>query len=144
MRGRKPDYLFITAPDQQLLEDMARSRTLSWFQVQRARILLAIAAGERVQTVASRMSCDPSTVWRVCRRYQQQGLDSVRQEAHRTGRPARISPPGTRPDCGVGLFGTGRERAAYHPLEQSGLSPPGGTQWRGAGHECAHGAAHSA
>ena len=92
MRGRKPDYLLITAPDQRLLEDMARRRTLSWFQVQRARILLAMAAGERVQTVASRMSCDPSTVWRVCRRYQQQGLDSVRQEAHRTGRPARISP----------------------------------------------------
>lgn len=51
-----------------------------------------MAEGERVQTVAERMPCDPSTVWRLCRRYEQQGLAGVLAEAPRTGHPAEIPP----------------------------------------------------
>jgi hypothetical protein len=66
MRGRKPRGLSLAAHDVSLLEQIARSRILPWFQVQRARLILAIAGGERVQMAAFQMQCDPSTIWRLC------------------------------------------------------------------------------
>lgn len=117
MRGRKPRSIAVGAHDRCLLEQIAHSRTLPWFQVQRARTLLAMADGERVQTVAARMQCDPSTVWRLCRRYEQAGLEGVLVEAPRTGHPTDISPSGTCADCATGLSGAHRQGAAYHPLE---------------------------
>jgi hypothetical protein len=48
--------------------------------------VLAVAAGERVQTVASQLQCDPSTIWRVCRGYEQAGMAAVVERAQRAGR----------------------------------------------------------
>jgi hypothetical protein len=108
MRGRKPRGISLAAHDRSVLQRMAGSRTLPWFQVQRARIVLAMADGERVQAVAARMACDPSTIWRTCRRYEQAGLEGVLAEAPRTGHPVRISPPAASSNCAAGLPGTGR------------------------------------
>ena len=58
MRGRRPLPLTILAADVPILEAVARSRRLAWFQVQHARIVLAVAAGERVRDIASRLECD--------------------------------------------------------------------------------------
>jgi hypothetical protein len=113
----EPRHIVVAAHDRHLLQRIARSRTLSWFQVQRARTLLAVADGERVQTVATWMQCDPSTIRRICRRYEESGLESVLAEAPRTGRPADISPSGTRPDGATGLSGAHRQGIAHHPLE---------------------------
>src|SRR5262249_13542111 len=60
MRGRKPRPLVIAASDLPILRAVARARHLAWFQVQHARIVLAVAAGEPIHSVASRMECDPS------------------------------------------------------------------------------------
>lgn len=117
MQGRKPRGIELAPHDRRLLERIAHSRTLPWFQVQRARLLLAMAEGERVQTVAERMPCDPSTVWRICRRYERQGLAGVLAEAPRTGHPADISPSGPGADRATGLSGTDRQGVAHHPLE---------------------------
>jgi hypothetical protein len=68
MRGRKPCSISLAENDIPIVRQIARSRTLPWFQVQRARIILAMGDGERVQTVAAQMQCDRSTVWRICRR----------------------------------------------------------------------------
>jgi hypothetical protein len=106
MRGRKPRGLSLAAHDVFLLERIARSRILPWFQVQRARVVLAIAGGERVQTVAFQMQCDPSTIWRLCRRYEQTGLEGLLAEAPRAGHPTEISPPAACSDCATGLSGT--------------------------------------
>ena len=38
MRGRKPRGLSLAAHDKSILEQIARSRTLPWFQVQHARL----------------------------------------------------------------------------------------------------------
>ena len=92
MGGRKPRGLSLATHAIAILEHMAHSRTLPWFQVQRARAVLAIADGERVQTVAFQMQCDPSTVWCLCRRYEQAGLKGLLAEAPRPGHPAEISP----------------------------------------------------
>jgi hypothetical protein len=47
--------LIIPAADLPILEAVARSRRLCWFQVQYARIVLAVAGGEPVHEVASRL-----------------------------------------------------------------------------------------
>ena len=118
MRGRRPVPLTICAEDKPLLEEIARCRRLPWFQVRRARILLAAAEGQRVETLARGVRCDPATIWRVCRRYEAAGLEGVLTEAPRSGRPPAISPPPAGADRRLGLFGTRGRRAAHHPLVQ--------------------------
>src|SRR5262249_43193199 len=68
MRGRRPRPLVLADADTPILQAVARSRRLAWFQVQHARIVLAVAAGEPIRAIASRLECDRATVWRVCRR----------------------------------------------------------------------------
>jgi transposase len=92
MRGRRPRSLTILAADAPILQAVACSRRLAWFQVQHARIVLAIAAGEPVGAVASRLECARTTVWRVCRRYEQGGLQKLLLDDPREGRPQEISP----------------------------------------------------
>ena len=91
MRGRKPRTLNLHANDATILQALARSRSHSWFQVQHAQILLGVAFGQRVQHVAWQARCDPATVRRVCRSYEQHGLDCVFAEAPRPGRSSRLS-----------------------------------------------------
>ena len=116
MRGRKPRRLSLAPNDKPVLERIAHSRTLPWFQVQRARALLAMAAGERVQTLAWQLQCSPSTLWRLSRRYEQVGLEKVLVEASRIGRPGEISPPAAGTTGSVGMSGTDRTRSAHYPL----------------------------
>ncbi len=117
MRGRKPRPLTITPADTPVLREVAQSGSLPWYQVRRARIVLAIAAGEPRQTVAAHMQCDEATVWRTCRRYERSGLQGLLadgREGH-SGRHGRISPPpagaGRRPS----LPGAGRPGSVHHP-----------------------------
>ena len=81
-----------------------------------ARVVLAVVAGEAVQAIASRWECDPATVWRFCRRYEQAGLAGLLAPSHRSGRPERISPPAAGSDHPTGLPGAGGQGAAHHPL----------------------------
>src|SRR5437588_9798338 len=118
MRGRKPRPLILAASDLPILQAVARARRLAWFQVQHARIVLAVAAGEPIQAVASRLECDPGTVWRICRRYEQGGLNHLLLDAPRLERPQEISPPAARPDRRTRLLGAHRRRSAHHPLDQ--------------------------
>src|SRR5205085_227863 len=91
MRGRKPHPLTLAAADAPILHAVAHSRHLAFFQVERARIVLAVAAGEPIQSIAARLECDRATVWRVCRRYEQGGLEKLLLEQPRLGRPQEIS-----------------------------------------------------
>jgi hypothetical protein len=47
MRGRKPRPLTISPADLPILQGVAHSRRLAFFQVQHARIVLAVAADAR-------------------------------------------------------------------------------------------------
>ena len=69
MRGRKPKPLSIGRHDRVVLQDVALSETLPWYQVRRARTVLAIAAGPRTAAVAAHLECDVGTVRRTCQRY---------------------------------------------------------------------------
>src|SRR5712691_8720010 len=110
MRGRKPRPLTLAAPDVPILQGVARARHLAWFQVQHARIVLAVADGEPIQALAARLECDPATVWRVTRRYEQGGLKSLLLDCPRLGRPQEISPPPACSNRRVGLPGADRRR----------------------------------
>src|SRR5215468_5337541 len=105
MRGRKPRPVPLAAADRSALQAVARSRILPWYQVQHARIVLAVTAGEPVQAIAARMECDRATVWRVCRRYEQGGLLKLLLDEPRLGRPQAISPPAAGTDRRTGLPG---------------------------------------
>lgn len=48
MHGRRPRPLEIVRHDVQILQQLARSRSLPWYQIQRAQILLAVAAIEPI------------------------------------------------------------------------------------------------
>src|SRR5262249_13873670 len=86
----------IAAPDLPILQAVARARHLAWFQVQHARIVLAVAGGEPIGSVASRMECAPATVWRGFRRHQPSGLQHPPPDAPPPGASAGGSPPRQR------------------------------------------------
>jgi transposase len=94
MRGRRPEKLTIPRLDQDVLHSIAQNGSLPWFQVQRAKIVLAMASGERQCSVAARLGCDEVTVWRACQRYRQDGLASLFADSRQghSGRPQQISP----------------------------------------------------
>lgn len=94
MRGRRPKKLTIAPADAEALQTIARSGSLPWFQVQRAKIVLAMTAGESHCSVATRLECDPATVWRVSQRYRQGGLAQLLADGRQgnSGRPQQISP----------------------------------------------------
>src|SRR5262249_49337750 len=84
MRGRKPRRVAIAPADCHGLSLIARGEAVPSCQVQRARIVLAIAAGERTGRVAADMGCDEATVWRTCRRYEVAGLSGLLADGRRS------------------------------------------------------------
>ena len=92
MRGRKPRAFSLLPTDLPALRQLAHSRTLPFGTVQRVRIVLAVADGQRIQDVALHHQCDPATVWRLCRRYEEGGRHRLLDDLPRCGRPQQISP----------------------------------------------------
>src|SRR3954466_12035717 len=94
VRGRRPEKLTIARRDQETLHAAAHNGSLPWFQVQRAKIVLAIAAGEHQSSVAGRLECDEATVWRACQRYRRGGLATLFTDGRggNSGRLQQISP----------------------------------------------------
>lgn len=142
MRGRKPRPLTVAATDRLLLEAVAQSRQLPFFQVQHARVVLAVAAGEPIHAVAARLEYDRTTVWRLCRRYEQAGLQGLLMDCPRLGRPQELSPPPACTNRRTGLPGTDCQGPSHHPLDQSGSGSPGGRRWHRRRHQPTHGPAH--
>jgi hypothetical protein len=84
MRGRKPLPLKIAPGDLDVLRGLASGAGGRRYQCARARIVLAVAAGERIRVVAERHQCAESTVWRLCRRYERGGLSGLLADGRRT------------------------------------------------------------
>jgi hypothetical protein len=77
MRGRKPRPFTIAPGDYPVLHLIAGGAHFPAYQVRRARLLLAVAAGQRLSEIAARAGCDASTIWRACRRYETGGLSAL-------------------------------------------------------------------
>lgn len=118
MRGRRARSLCIRPNDLAILESVAHARQLPSFAVDRARIVLAVAEGASIASLAALMRCDPATIWRACRRYETGALEKLFQNEPRPGRPQDISPSAARSDRGAGLHGADRTGSARHALEQ--------------------------
>lgn len=125
MRGRKPRDLALGAEDAATLRQVARCQSLHWFQFRRARTVLAVAGGERIDTIADRMQCDRATIWRTCRLYEGSGLDGLMSPPGRSGRPERLSPPAAGEHRSTRMSGADRPRAASDPLVQRSVGQAG-------------------
>lgn len=84
MRGRKPRQVAVAPSDIAVLRLIARGEELPEYQVQRARIVLAIAEGARTRHVAEHNGCDEATVWRICRKYEGMGLTGLLADGRRS------------------------------------------------------------
>jgi len=101
MRGKLPRPLTVTHDDLPILQAVARSHTEPHYRVQRARLILGVASGQRIQAIAERLDCDVATVWRTCRRFELRGLAGIlARPRHRPG-PATSLPTDTPPGQAV-------------------------------------------
>jgi transposase len=94
MRGRYPDELRLKKKDVTTIQQLLRDGHTSLRVARRAQILLTRASHHRVGQVVAKVDQHPATVWRVCERYRQQGLEAALYDAPRTGRPPVFSPEG--------------------------------------------------
>jgi hypothetical protein len=92
MGGRKPDSFVLKKEDKPILQDLLRNGHTSQRVARRARILLCRADAHRVNPLADKVAQNRSTVWRVCERYGQYGLEAALYDAPRSGRPHIFSP----------------------------------------------------
>ncbi|SES83689.1 Winged helix-turn helix, partial [Marinobacter segnicrescens] len=87
--ARKPAPFNLTVNDQLELESWLRTSTLSQNLVLRARIVLALNAGESPKVVAERLGTTTATVFKWRNRYTEQGLSGL-QDAPRPGQPRKL------------------------------------------------------
>jgi transposase len=80
----------LTAAELSVLEVLARSRTASVREVERARIIRQATRGETPRVIAATFGLDAETVRRRIRRFDTEGLASL-EDHPRSGRPATYS-----------------------------------------------------
>lgn len=92
MRGRKPEPFVLKPQDEQALHELLQDGQTPWRVARRAQILLSRAApAPRVGLVSAQVELDRTTVWRVCERYQNAGLEAALYDAPRVGHPRVFS-----------------------------------------------------
>src|SRR5512140_3681360 len=93
MRRRPPHFIHLSAAEAACLESLVRDGRTEQRTARRARILLAMAEPDTVVTeVANTFELDRTTVWALCRRFEELGVQAV-WDAPRSGRPRELSPP---------------------------------------------------
>lgn len=91
MRRHPPRLIELKPEDKSHLEQLVRSGHTEQRVARRARILLAMANPETVvQELAEHLELGRKTIWNVCRRYEEAGVDSL-DDTPRSGRPREIS-----------------------------------------------------
>ena len=107
MRRRPPHSIELPEDDRLYLESLVRDGRTEQRVARRARILLAMARQETVvRDLAERLGQARNTIWSLCRRYEQAGVEAV-CSAPRSGRPWEIPPLGAGRDRAVGLLRPG-------------------------------------
>ena len=77
--------------DRRTLESWVRSRTLPRRQVERAQIVLAASRGESSRGIAASLGIARETARLWMRRYEAEGLEAIKRDRPRSGRPRRIT-----------------------------------------------------
>ena len=86
-----PYRLVLSESERTELEAMARSRTLAAGLVERARVILAVAAGESYAALSARLGVSTTTLTRWRKRFERQRVAGL-HDAPRSGRGDRVSP----------------------------------------------------
>ncbi|MGA3240257.1 MAG: helix-turn-helix domain-containing protein [Bryobacteraceae bacterium] len=81
----------LTPQQQKELGRCASSRSLTARTVERAKIILGLAAGKAKQEIAAQLGIARQTAWRWGRRFREQGTPGL-EDAPRSGRPCVILP----------------------------------------------------
>lgn len=81
----------LTDAERVALEQQARGLAIPHRAVVRAKIVLQLAAGNKISVVARRLGCERATVRMWGERYERKRLPGL-DDADRSGRPARFSP----------------------------------------------------
>ncbi len=76
----------VSAEEREVLERLSRSRTASQRQVERARIMVGLLQGQRVEEVASQVGRSIATIYNQIHQFNQRGLGFL-QDLPRAGRP---------------------------------------------------------
>jgi len=88
MRGRKPERFELKAKDKVILQKLLRDGQTPLRVARRAQILLRRAdPQQRVCALSENAERNAATIWRVCQRYAQGGLEVAVYDAARSGRP---------------------------------------------------------
>src|SRR5688572_15467968 len=108
MRRRPPHRIELAPDDAAELARLVHDGRTEQRVARRARILLAMAdPATVVEALAERLEVARTTVWELCRRYEERGLDAV-ADAPRSGGPRRLSPPAAHRNRAPGLLRPGR------------------------------------
>lgn len=93
MRGRNPDKFVLERKDKIVLRELLRDGQTPLKVARRAQLLLGrTEEQQRVILLGEKVEHDPATIWRVCERYRQNGLQAALYDAPRSGRPRVFSP----------------------------------------------------
>ena len=88
MCGRKPEKFELKSKDKAFLQRLLRDGETPLRVVRRAQILLRRAdQQQRVCILSEKVEQNAATIWRVCQRYGQGGLQAALYDAARPGRP---------------------------------------------------------
>ena len=88
MHGRKPSEFKLKPKDKTFLRKLLRDGQTPIRVARRAQILLSRANNQQpVVSIGETVGQDAATIWRVCERYRQFGLQAALYDAARSGRP---------------------------------------------------------
>lgn len=92
MRGRPPHLIELSPDDYFYLDSLVRDGRTEQRVARRARVLIEMANSNTiVEELAERFEQARNTIWYLCRRYEEIGVEAV-FDATRSGRPRVFSP----------------------------------------------------
>jgi hypothetical protein len=99
MGGRSPDKFILKQKDKAFLLQVLRDGHTPLKVARRAQILLGRANGKQsITALGEKVEQDRTTIWRVCERYEDGGLEAALYDASRSGHPRIFSPASTPED----------------------------------------------
>ena len=126
---RSPFVIELSDEDRGRLEALTRKGTAEARMVERARIVLAAAAGVNNCDTADDLGIALNTVVKWRKRFFEEGIAGL-ADRKRSGRPRRFSPSGCGRGEGVGVRAAGHYRrpaVEVEPMRSPGAWPPSRT-----------------